>query len=269
SQDEEPTSLPVAGYDQPPERLRAGGPRHPLAVALVIAAGFALAIWQPWASPTPRVSRGPTPAPGPSGVARGPAPTPDPPNQSETAGPVVYTSITDNEWTVVALLSPAAPASTEEPAGQHVPAWSASGPFLVLQQGVVPALAPIEDAGDAAKDASALCVSTAVPRDRTVVPVPAGRVGYLGVTIPGELPRASVSASVLSGPGGAMTRSVSPTIELAGMRTAARYIIPSTGPGGAILFAGSPPGPMPSGVYRFTVESPGAGSRYLYACITP
>jgi hypothetical protein len=52
------------------------------------------------------------------------------------------------------------------------------------------------------------------------------------------------------------------------MDAATRYLIPTAGPGAAILFTGGATGAMAPGAYQFTVASPGpAGNRYLYACI--
>jgi hypothetical protein len=261
---EEPTPRPGARYEQAPQRLRAGDRRRPAALALVIVSGLALAVWQPW-TPSSRVvtadvdrsSTVPSAPPVVGTLAPGPA------------GPRLFTSITDNEWTVVALLNAAARGSTDEPATQHPPpAWSDAGPFLVLQQGLLPAPAPIEAAADVARDPSVLCVPTGVPRDRRVVPVPGGRVAYLGVTIPGDVPRPAVTATIVSASDQLLTRVVAPTIELAGMASGGPYTIPSTGPGGVILFAMSAPGPLPSAVYRFAVDSP-AGPHYLYACVAP
>lgn len=84
------------------------------------------------------------------------------------------------------------------------------------------------------------------------------------------MPRAEVTAAGPGGPSAILTRATSPTVQLAGMRAGRRYVIPSSGPGGAILFALPPPGPLASGAYRVEVTSPGAvGSWYLDACITP
>lgn len=265
------------GFEQPPERLRGGDRCPPAVVALAIAAVLALLAWQPWGSDHAAIVAPGSPAPAiaradssraPSSAANGTDAPPAPVADQGTADSAFYVSITDNEWTVVALLTPVGPASSEEPASQHTAgaAWSPAGPFLVLQQGLIPVQTPVERAGDP----GAPCIGTGVPRDRNAVPLPAHRVAYLGVTIPGTVPRAEVAAARLGGPAGTLTRATSPTVELAGMRAGRRYLIPSSGPGGAILFALTPPGLLPSGAYRFEVASPGAdGSRYLYACIAP
>ena len=64
---------------------------------------------------------------------------------------------------------------------------------------------------------------------------------------------------------------VSPlVVRLVGLADGRRYTVPSTGPGGAILFAMTPPGILPSGAYRFDVATLAiAGRRLLYACVGP
>jgi hypothetical protein len=266
--------------DQPPVRLGGGG-RQPVVVGIGIALVIGIAIWQPWsqavlqsASPTgqpaalPAVpaSDGLTSASASPSATTRPAPSHGTTPTPGAGGTAVYTTITDNEWTVVALLAPAAPASTEEPATQH-PAlpWSADGPFLVLQQGLTPVAAPVVGAGS--RDP---CPPVGAPRDRTAVPLPAGRVAYLGITIPPDVPRPQVTAARLGQPAGALARVPAPTVRLAGMDATARYIIPTAGPGAAVLFTGGLSTPRTAGAYQFTVASPGAaGDRYLSACIAP
>ncbi len=52
------------------------------------------------------------------------------------------------------------------------------------------------------------------------------------------------------------------------MIAARSYLIPSSGFGGAVLFALDPPVVLPRAAYRFDIESPGTfGHRYLYACL--
>ncbi len=269
----EPLVSPTLGaYEQPTERLRAGSRRGPGTVALIITTGLALAVWQPWAAQRAATAVSPNrpSASSPRTVPGLPPASAAPASYSSTADPEVFVSITDNEWTVVALLAPAAAPSTEEPSIQHpaAGAWSPDGPFLVLQQGLIPVASPIEDAVGHARDPARLCVSTTVPRDRTVVPVPRGRVAYLGVTIPGSVPRPAVSTTVLGNSSVSMSRAISPTVELQGMGAGRRFVMPSTGPGGVVLFTAAPSGPLPSDVYRFTVASPGpVGTHYLYACV--
>ncbi|HTS15153.1 MAG TPA: hypothetical protein VMH24_05775, partial [Candidatus Sulfotelmatobacter sp.] len=173
-----------------------------------------------------------------------------------------YVSLTDNEWTVVALLSPDAPASTEEPSLQHAPGptWTPDGPYLVLQQGLIPT---------AASEAAApevVCAIPADPRDQPAVHLPAGRVAYLGITFPGMAPAARVTAT-LAGYGLPALRRAAPVVRLGGT-SAGLYALPGTGPGGAVLYVSAPPGMLPSTAYRFEIVAPEpVGHRYLYACV--
>lgn len=272
--------MPAAsrGYRVAPGQLRGGGGRGAAVTGLAIAAVLGLLIWQPWTPPSDVALAPEAPSPTPARAADLLAPATGPeatgvPAKAQipgviTSGLAFYTSITDNEWTVVALLAQAAPTSTEEPATQHGDGapWSQAGPLLVLQQGLAAVDSPIERAGDPA----APCVPRGVPRDRIAVPLPAGRVAYLGVTIPRNVPRPEVTATLLGGPPGTLLRVTSPAVELAGVSTGGRVVIPSSGPGGAILFAPETAGLVPPGAYRFEVASPGAmGDRYLYACVAP
>jgi len=172
----------------------------------------------------------------------------------------------DNEWTVVALLTPDSAPPDEEPATQHVAALAPSpdGPFLVLQQGLTAVASPVERVGHP----DAPCVAPAAARDRIAVHLPAGRVVYLGITFPGMDPHVAITATVLGRPGITIVR-VSPiVVALAGLPAERRYTVPSSGSGGTILFGLTPPNRMPSEAYRFTVTAPGIeGHRYLYACI--
>ena len=184
------------GLEEPIQRIRTGGPRRPIAIALLLLAGLLLAVWQPWGSgtstATPRASteaiRRPAAA---ASVTPGDA-APGAADQTRTEG---YVSLTDNEWTVVALLAPGGPASTEEPAMPHAPAWSPDGPFAVLQQGASVATAPGSRSGVAAPS----CTTTIPPRFRPAVLLPANRVAYLGVTFPGMDPATRVTASAVGG----------------------------------------------------------------------
>ena len=262
------------GLEHPPERLSGGGRRSAIA-GIAIAAIVGIALWQPWAAtavppvasaaPTSAVAIAQTPS-RPSPVAASPAPSGAPSGSPDATRTRFYTTVTDNEWTVVALLAPGAPASSEEPATLHAAttAWSSDGPFLVLQQGLTPVGAPI--VRTAASPAP--CPPAGLPRDRTAVPLPAGRVAYLGVTIPSGLARPEVTASLIGSPHGALARLSAPAIRLAGMDAATRYLIPTAGPGAAILFSSGMTGAMAPGAYQFLVASPGSGgNRYLYACI--
>jgi hypothetical protein len=245
---------------------------------LGIATTIAVLVWQPWgptsptgplppAPPRPAVALATPSAP----PALGPSAAPTPVSQRAPDGTFVYASLVDNEWTVVALLVPPAAGSSEEPSIQHAapPQWPPAGPLLVLQQGVIPVIAPI----GGTRHPDLACQSTAVPRDRTVVHLPAGRVAYLGVTFPGMDPRALVAATV-HGPNrsahAAFGRARTVVVPLAGLALGQLYTVPSTGMGGAILYAMTPPAILPSGTYRFDVRVPGsAGPRFLYACVDP
>jgi hypothetical protein len=265
------------GLDQPPQRLGAGR-RGPAVVAAVIATALGIALWQPWApsrmpaasSPAPvialRAADTATIEPSPAEAPRAPVSVPS--AAPVTAGTAFYTTITDNEWTVVALLAAGATGSTDEPATQH-PAdkpWSPDGPWLVLQQGLTPVAEPIV----ATAESPGPCPPASVPRDRTAVPLPAGRVAYLGITVPAGVPRPQVTARRLGGAQDELARVPNPAVRLAGLDAATRYIIPTAGPGAAILFASAAPAPLAPGAYEFTVASPQAsGERYLYACIAP
>jgi hypothetical protein len=199
---------------------------------------------------------------------RGPSsPTPSTPRPiGVTARTARYQSITDNEWTIVALLTPGPGPSVEEPATQHVQvaAPAADGPFVVMQQGVLPVAAPLEGAGRVV----AACAATSTPRDRRVVHLPPGRVVYLGVTFPGMDRSAGVDARALGGPTIALRSAGSVTVGLDGMQPGVRYTVPASGPGGTRLFTSTPATRMSSGAYRFELRIPGiAGSRFVYACV--
>lgn len=193
--------------------------------------------------------------------------SPDPSPSGERADDPVeaYVSLTDNEWTVVALLATDAPASTEEPATQHPAAgWSPDGPFHVLQQGLIPVVLP----GSGTAQPPVVCKPPLPPREWAVVSLPAGRVAYFGVTFPGMDPRTVVSVARIGGTGPALQRISPLVVRLVGLAEGRRYEVPSSGRGGAIMFAASPPGILPSGVYRFEIAPPGiTGRRLLDACV--
>ena len=256
--------------EPPLQRLRAGGTGRILSAVVVASMTLGILVWHPWGAtgpaepvPLPTPAAAVAPASGPSAPARQPAPSPTatPPSVgSASVGP--YRSLVDNEWTVVALLMPTA-VSADEPALPHATAapWSADGPFLVVQQG-------LGEASGQRRSQAGVCSLAAPPLDRPAVHLPAGRVAYLGITYPGMDPRAGVRATVL-GASGTTLRRVSPVVvQLDGLSPAGRYTLPSSGPGGTILFATSRPGIMPIDTYRFEIDLPGtAGPRYLYACI--
>ena len=243
-------------------RLQPGGGRRAIGVAFLIVALLLVVVWQPWGG-RDRASSPSTPGP----LAGGSAAAQSNPSPAPSATPDAidaYLSLTDNEWTVVALLVADAPVSTEEPATQHAPAWAPDGPFNVLQQGLRPVVPPTPREGQP----EVTCEPTVPPRERSVVTVPAGRVVFLGVTFPGMDPRAEVTASTVDGTG-VQLAPVSPlVVRLVGRTDGRRYSVPSTGPGGAILFAMTPPGILPAGAYRFEVTTPTiVGRRLLYACV--
>ena len=268
-----------ASIEQPVERLRTGGNSRPIIMVVATVAVLATLIWQPWGrkmapqvaartppQTEPAVAEGVTPS---AATPVSVSPQPVRPSQpSPPAGPhaETYVSLVDNEWTVVALLAPSGPGSTEEPAIQHVPGspWSPGDPLLVLQQGLNYTVGPFVSAG--ARDTT--CESPDLTRLRTTVLLPAGRVVYLGVTFPGMDPRATVTAKVMQWTGVALKRQPPVVVPLSGRTEGQRYTVPSTGAGGVVLFAAAPIGILPFATYRFDVETPGiSGHRYLYACI--
>jgi hypothetical protein len=269
-----PTRADRSGIEQPVERLRTGGSGKLLLLVCVVAAGLITLVWQPWgraSSKTPASQASVTAVGQPSSSV----PSSSPPTAGSASTPAPadlgfavthpYVSLIDNEWTVVALLSADGPVSTEEPSIQHGRgAWSPGDPLLVLQQGLDEATRPIENG----KDLSAVCAVSAGSRDRPAVHLPAGRVAYLGVTFPGMDPGAKVTASVLGRGGLALSRQAALTIRIRGLIAADQYLVPSSGSGGAVLFAVTPPVVLPPATYRFDIQSPGiSGHRYLYACI--
>jgi hypothetical protein len=253
--------------------LGAGGSRRLVVVVCVVAAGLATLVWQPWGrgskAPGPRASPiavlvTPTSVPSPPPTGPGTAP-PDVSGHLAEAPVQPYVSLVDNEWTVVALLSADGPVSTEEPSIQHGRgSWSPGDPLLVLQQGLDEATRPIETK----KAAGTVCTGAIGSRDRPAVHLPGGRVAYLGVTFPGMDPQAQVTASVVGRAGPALSRQASPIVRIRGLQAADQYQVPSSGLGGAVLFAVTPPVVLPPATYRFDIESPGiSGHRYLYACV--
>jgi len=103
--------------EHPVQPLRTGGSRGPVALVCVTLATLAVLMWQPWSrapSTTP-----PSSASGPAAMAaqgsQAPASTPPPvgaliaspsPPPLVRFAPQTYVSLIDNEWTVVALLTP-------------------------------------------------------------------------------------------------------------------------------------------------------------------
>ena len=262
------------GVEHPVQPLHVDGSGRLLVLVGVVAAALAVLVWQPWghgpsSTPPPQASQVPAIAvdrslPPPSPAIQGPAPTAAPADLV-VADTQPYVSLVDNEWTVVALLSADGPVSTEEPSIQHGRgSWSTGDEVLVLQQGLDDEVRPI----DTRKAPDAACTAPTGSRARPAVHLPRGRVAYLGVTFPGMDPRARVTVTVLDRAGLALSRVVAPVVRIRGMLAARQYLMPSSGFGGAILFALDPPVLLPPAAYRFDIESPGiSGHRYLYACV--
>jgi len=260
------------------ERIRTAGASRAIVVLVAIATALGILLWHPWGSPAVPTPIGEASTSSP--IARDPSPTA--PAATPSANPLTvpfdlpdvapgvdiatsYVSLVDNEWTIVALLTPGTTA-TEEPATPHAPlaSWSADGPFLVLQQGAAAAAKPLQRVSGP----SGTCSTELPPRFRPAVHVPGDRVAYLGVTYPGMDPRARVTATVLGTSGATLRRASKVVVHLIGLPRGDLFTIPSAGFGGTILFATSTPGFVPTDVYRFDVALPGtAGHRYLYACV--
>ena len=247
--------------------------RHgvPLAVGIGIAGFLGLALWAPWGhvpgrSGTTDVSTAPVSSAAlPSDAGRLPSAPPSAPRPS-VVRTARYQSIIDNEWTIVALLTPESGPSVEEPATPHVAvaAPTAEGPFVVMQQGLLPVAVPLEQPGHPV----ALCAVGSTPRDRRFVHLPGGRVVFLGVTFPGMDRSAIVDVRALGGPTVELHRATSVAVQLDGMQAGVRYIVPASGPGGTVLFTATPETRLPAGPYRFDLRIPGVdGSRSLYACV--
>jgi len=262
-----------AGLGPSLEPIRPGGGRRPMLVAIAIVAVLVALVWQPWGRSSAPTAPSPVPRTQPAIVAGSLASpvsstSPASPSRPSTGlpGPAAYVSLVDNEWTVVALLAPGVPASTEEPSIQHGTAttWPPTGPLTVLQQGSAASVTPISG-----PDAPSLaCHGTGPTRDRIAVHLPADRVAYLGVTFPGMDPQADVTATILEGAGAGLRRVPPPVVLLDGMTQGRPYTVPSTGRGGTVLFAMVTPGDLPSATYQFAVATPGVvGRHYLYACV--
>jgi hypothetical protein len=258
--------------DAPLQRLPGRGGRSAVTGGLAILGVLAVLVWQPWSrnvSPTTPVAPAASPVaeadsrssdPVASAAPSAPGATPAP----AAAGVGTYVSLIDNEWTVVAMLDAGAPASTEEPATQHGSAGVGAGPFLVLQQGAHPLTRRVTNAGVTKE----LCGSQTRPLDRLAVLLPAERVAYLGITFPGMDPNATVSAAGIGRSLPPLRRLRSPSLPLVGLAVGAHYRIPTTGPGGTVLFAPTRGATLASGAYRFEIRAPGIdGPRFVYACV--
>jgi hypothetical protein len=252
----------------PLERLPARSSRAPISGVLAVAAALILVTWEPWAgAPGPRSA-----SPVPSSIARAVATAtpgtaaltgraPEAPARlarrtpARSPGAATYVSLIDNAWTIVAMLG-AGPVPTRAEAD--------AGPFLVLQQGAHPTTRRL-DGGNARRD---VCSNAGTALDPPAPVLPARHVAYLGITFPGMDPRAIVSATGVGGSAAGLRRVQSPALALVGLTAGTRYRIPSTGPGGTVLFASTRPGRLAPGPYRFEVRSPGIdGTEYVYACI--
>jgi len=263
-----PTELPGSGggpqpAGQPLARIGPGDSRRPIAGAVATLVLLAALIWQPWGrSPARPPSNHPTT---PSVAAIDPTASPNPSATISVGGaPAAYISLIDNEWTVVALLTPAAAGPAEEPALPHPTAIPGSGaPLLVLQQGVLESAKPIERAGKP----NLPCTVKTIPRDQRAVSLPAERVLYLGVTFPGINQSAKVTVADLDGASQVLTRVPALVASLSGGPAEASYSLPSSGPGAVVLFALPRGTALPNGSYRIKVDAPGAGIRYVYACV--
>ena len=242
--------------------------RRPATFAILAVSLVGLLMWAPWrggGADVPASSAAIQPQPSEPALGQLSSSEPTARLGPSTPPEARYESITDNEWTVVALLTPSDGGSTEEPANQHEnwPGTSSDGPFVVLQQGVVAGLRPIDR-----PDRPASACATSGSRDQTAVHLPRGRVVYLGVTFPGMDPQADVAVSALTVSPTHLTRPASVAVELAGMRAGWRYTVPTTGPGGTILFVTSPAGLWASGPYRFEIRTPASDApRFVYACV--
>ena len=258
-----------SGLEQPLQRLPTGGSGRPVALTIAMAVLVAALVVQPWGWGQPTIAQSATP--GSTNVALGersspapPAPTPGRAADGGLPGPASYGSLVDNEWPVVAMLAPQVLASSEEPATSHGILWSVGEPLLVLQQGLSYTVEPLGGLGSS----DPACHAPGGPRDRNAVDLPVRRVAYLGVTFPGMDPRARVTPAILDLAGTALHRLPSVVVQLEGMIDGQLYTVPSSGPGGTVLFATSPPGILPSATYQFDIQLPGiVGHRYLYACI--
>jgi hypothetical protein len=274
----------------PLQPVRAGGQGRPIAVGVAIVAFLGVLVWQPWGSgrsavrPTPSATppalvaaaSSVTPAAipttddstrlaSPTPTMRGPRPSFAPVPTPELA-PATYLSLGDNDWSVVALLAPVKLAAAQQP---WVPDATGAlqapgGSLLVLQLGPAYTARPIDDRDDP----GAICRVAPGFRDYAAAHFPADRVAYLGVTFPGMSPRARVTGVSLDRRGLVLMRLSVVTVRLSGMTEGRRYTVPTSGTGGAALFALSPRAILPVAAYRFDIVTPGvAGHRYLYACI--
>jgi hypothetical protein len=276
----DPSAAETLAVEQPLQPVRAGGPGRPIALIVVTAVILAALVWQPWGGgvapgvasssspavaatvPSPAAVADPTQPPSPTPTSRGPRP-------SFGAGALTsatYLSLGDNEWSVVALLAPDRLAAADQawvPDATGAP-QPPGGPLLVLQLPASWTDRPVDGA-----DEAAVCRTQSSFRYYDGAHFPANRVAYLGVTIPGMDARAKVTGVVLDKRGLALKRLPVVSVRLSGMTEGVRYTVPTAGTGGAALFALAPRAIMPVAAYRFDIQLPGGGHRYLYACIDP
>ena len=285
------------GVEQPLQPVRSGGRARPYGVTIAIGLLLATLVWHPWGRAAPPVVPATPATPvatpiaaivadtGPTASNPGPASSPGPtasPSPFSSRGPrpsfgasasgtqesATYLSLGDNDWSVVALLAPSRLAAADQ---RWVPDATGAlqapgGSLLVLQLGPSYANRPIESPDDPA----AVCRTQDGFRDYAAAHLPADRVAYLGVTFPGMDPRARVTGVVLDRHGLVLKRLSVVRVPLSGMVEGRRYTVPTSGSGGAALFALTPPAIMPVAAYRFDIVAPGVpGHRYLYACIEP
>ncbi len=268
----DPSGRRPAVVEQPLTPLGTGGSRRPVGLIIVLVALLAMLVWQPW-SGGPQSAGAPSPGSTAAVAGRPAAPPPTAPGVGRSAGPsggagssgtADYLSLVDNEWTVVALLSPTRAGPAEEPALPHpTPPPGTGTPLLVLQQGVNFSTQPIEQPGHP----NLPCTAKAVPRLRLAVPLPAARVLYLGVTYPGMDPAVTVAVADLDGANVQLSRVRSLVVSLSGQPIDASYRLPNAGPGAVAMFALPRGTALPDGSYRFELDLPGVGQRYLYACV--
>lgn len=274
----DPPAANALALEAPLQPVRAGGPGRPVALIVVTTAIFATLVWQPWGTAGSRLAPSAPPAavlhsvtPVDSPVPPSPTPTQRGPRPSFGGVPLTsgtYVSLGDNTWSVVALLAPERLAAADQRwrPDETGTLQAPGGSLLVLQLGPTYSERPIDRPGDP----GAVCRTKDTFRDYATAHLPADRVAYLGVTFPGMDPRATVTGVVLDRRGLALKRVPVVTVPLSGMTEGRRYTVPTTGFGGAALFALAPRAIMPIAAYRFDIQTPGlAGHRYLYACIDP
>ena len=179
-----------------------------------------------------------------------------------------YFSIGDNDWSVVALLAPEKLAAAQQPwvpdaTGELQPP---GGSLLVLQLGPNYTRTPVDDPADPA----AICRTRSGFRDYAAAHFPAGSRRLPGRDVPRDEPEGPGERGHPRPRGLALKRQSVVTVRLSGLTEGHRYTVPTTGSGGAALFALTPRAILPVAAYRFDIVTPGvAGHHYLYACVDP